>query len=342
MEPADGVDDAVITTHSRWRGALVGAGLGFAVGLIALLAPAPAHADDGHGLLGGIVSGVTSTVGGVTSGVTSTVSGATGAVSGIVAPAVTPVVAPVVNTVAPVVSPVPTPVVNVVAPVVAPLANPLPTIRQLPVVGGIVGGVVDSAPVASVTTPVAGLVDGLLGTTVGSLPVIGGVLGTTPVGSLTQPISGAVDGALGQLAGTPLLPGPVLGGVLPDGTVDPAIAADPDGALALPASLQAVREAAVRAAFAGVGIASAAAPAVLSAPSPLGGAGGPLPGGFSGLLGEGIAIVSAAAAAAAPWAKPLAILLGAAFVFLLAAGRIRPVRIALPASLAFGTDTSPD
>ncbi|TPX00719.1 hypothetical protein FJ656_31350, partial [Schumannella luteola] len=121
MEPADGVvSDAVIHERHIWRSALIGAASLVGVGLMVLLAPQPAHADDGHGLLGGVVDTTVSTV--------------------------TTVVEPVVPS--------------------------LPAVREVPIVGDVVGSVVDSAPVSAVVTPVADLVDGIAGDTVGSLPIV--------------------------------------------------------------------------------------------------------------------------------------------------------------------------
>jgi hypothetical protein len=272
MEPAGGVAlDAAETRRTHWRGALIGVGVAIAAGLLTVLAPQSAHADDEPGLVGSLVQGLAS-------GVT-----------------------------------------EVVDPVVAPL----PDARELPVVGGLVGEVVDSRPVSTVTAPVSGLVDGLLGDTVGSLPVLGGVLGDTPLGSVTQPVSGVVDGTLAQVAGTAV-----------------------DGAAAPPAP--------------GVDSGSTASGVVSTLGSALVGFAGDLP--FISHAGD-LAVVGAVGAeglfhgpvsapgdltptsavtAGGPPIGLAAAVLGAGLLFFLARGRLGPAGARAHPSPVFATDTSPD
>lgn len=213
-------------------------------------------------------------------------------------------------------------VTTAVTEVVEPVVAPLPDVRELPVVGGIVGGLADSAPVATVTQPVADLADGLLGGTVASLPVVGGLVGDEPVGSVTRPVSDTVDGALGGLAGTASTPDA--------GPASPPAASD---ALWLGSG-------AVVAATAGF-----AAEVLIS--SRVGdhvaafavGAEGPLRGPVSA-PGD-IAPTSAVTAGGPPIGLAAAVL-GAGLLFLLARGRVRPAGFRAPPSPVYATDTSPD
>lgn len=267
MQPADGVD--AVETRSRWRGVLLGVGLGLAAGLLTLLAPQAAHADDGDagGALGSLVQGPAASVS------------------------------------------------DVVTPVVAPL----PDARELPLVGEALGAVVDSRPVGAVTAPVADLADGLLGTTVGSLPLVGGLLGDDPVASVTAPVGELVDGTVGVLAGVPEAPDAVL----PDAT-------DASGAL-LPR-------------FAGAGFATAelAASALargMDLTADAVGIPAPVPG--NGFM-PGDAVPASVVTAGGSSIALVAGVLGAALLFLLARGRVRPGVFRAPPAPVFATDTSPD
>lgn len=273
MEPAGGVAlDAAETRRTHWRGALMGVGVVIAAGLLTVLAPQPAHADDGDraGLIGSLVQGLAS-------GVT-----------------------------------------EVVDPVVAPL----PDARELPVVGGLVGEVVDSRPVSTVTAPVSGLVDDLLGDTVGSLPVLGGVLGDTPLGSVTQPVSGVVDGTLGQLAGTA-------------GDADAAPAAPGDSSSTASGAATALGSALVG--FAGdlAFISHAGDLAVVGAVGAEGLFHGPV-------SAPGDLTPTSAVTAGGPPIGLAAAVLGAGLLFFLARGRLGPAGIRAHPSPVFATDTSPD
>lgn len=271
MEPAGGaVSGAVTTRRNHWRGALLGAGVAMAAGLFVLLAPAPAHADDGasDGLLGGVVSDLT------------------GAVDG----------------------------------VVSPVVAPLPSLRELPVVGGLVGDVAAGEPAGAVTAPVSGLVDGLLGDTVASLPIVGDLLGDTPAGSITDPVSGTIDSTLGDLvSGGPLLP-PVL--VPPPDP--PTIQADA-AALAAAAVTAALLPVLAHADVVGAIVAGAEN-------SPLGG--------FASVPGD--SMPTSAVTASGPPGGLAAAVLGAGLLLLLFVARVRPDLFRAPPSPTFDTDSSPD
>ena len=278
MEPAGGVGvDAVIIRRTHRRGALIGAGVAMAAGLLVLLAPAPAHADDGasDGLLGGIVSDLTGVVDGI----------------------------------------------------VSPVVAPLPSLRELPVVGGIVGEVADNTPVSAVSTPVSRLVDGVLGDTVASLPVVGELLGDRPLGGITAPVAGTVDGALGGLASGP--------GV----TLPPVLFPTPDlltpDASTIPADAQA--------AVAASGLTAVVLPALVLT-DVLGaivvGAENSSIGGFGSVPGD--FMPTSAVTASGPPGGLAAVVLGAGLLLLFFAGRIRPELFRAPPSPTYDTDSSPD
>lgn len=209
MEPADGVAlDAVDTRRTHWRGALIGVGVAIAAGLLAVLAPQPAHADDGgSSLVGSLVHDVASTV--------------TDVVDPVVAPLPDarelPLVGGIVARVAD-----SRPVSTVTTPV-ADLADGLlgGTTGSLPVIGGLLG----DRPLGSVTDPVGGLVDGALVEVAGTggdvdaapaapAPASAALrLGSAPVGltaAAIPPISRAGDLVVVVAAGAEgLLHGPV-------------------------------------------------------------------------------------------------------------------------------------
>jgi hypothetical protein len=190
MEPADGVAlDAVDTRRTHWRGALIGVGVAIAAGLLAVLAPQPAHADDGgSSLVGSLVHDVASTV--------------TDVVDPIVAPLPDarelPLVGDLVGRVAD-----SRPVSTVTKPV-ADLADGLlgGTTGSLPLVGGLLG----DRPLGSVTDPVGGLVDGALVEMAGTA----GDVDAVPAAPAPVPASAALwlgSAAVGFTAGTtPLIP----------------------------------------------------------------------------------------------------------------------------------------
>jgi hypothetical protein len=287
MEPAGDAVIDVATPRHHWRGALIGAGVALAAGILASLAPQPAHAADDRGLVGSLLGGVTSTV----------------------------------------------------TDIVDPVVDPLPDVRDLPVVGGIVATVVESTPVTTVTQPVTHLVDGLLGDTVGSLPVVGGVLGDTPLGSVVAPVGELADHSVGQLVGT--TPGtavPPLPGSASDAEPIPGIMPTTDA--------EAASQAAASAALWFSSAAFAAATALLL-DSPLAdqvvalavGAGGPFHGPVS-VPGE-LAPSSAVTTGGPPIGLAAAVL-GAGLLFMLARGRVRPAVFRVPLSPVFATDSSPD
>ncbi|GMA90726.1 hypothetical protein [Homoserinibacter gongjuensis] len=207
--------------------------------------------------------------------------------------------------------------------VVDPVVAPLPDARELPVVGGLVGEVVDSRPVSTVTAPVSGLVDSLLGDTVGSLPVLGGVLGDTPLGSVTQPVSGVVDGTLGQLAGTagdadaaPAAPG------VDSGTIASGAAAVLGSALVgFAGDLPFISHAGDLAVVGAVG-AEGLFHGPVSAPGDL--------------------TPTSAVTAGGPPIGLAAAVLGAGLLFVLACGRLGAAGVRAHPSPVFATDTSPD
>lgn len=271
MEPADGaVSGAVSIRRTHWRGALVGAGVAVAAGLFTLLAPAPAHADDGasDGLLGGVVSDLTGLVDGI----------------------------------------------------VSPVVAPLPSLRELPVVGGLVGDVVDSKPVGTVTAPVSGPVDDLLGGTVGSLPIVGGLLGDTPVGSITDPVTGTVDGTLGDLVSGP-------------GLVIPPLFPLPDAPV-LQADAGAFTAAGVTAALLSVLVHADVVGAIVAGAENL-----PF-GGFGSVPGD--SMPTSAVTASGPPGGLAAAVLGAGLLLFFFAGRLRPELFRAPPTPSYDTDSSPD
>lgn len=215
---------------------------------------------------------------------------------------------------------------GVVDKIVAPVVEPLPSVREVPVVGGLVGQVVDSKPVGAVTAPVSDLVDGLLGDTIASVPVVGDLLGDTPVGDITDPVAGTVDGALGQLVtGTGLPLPPVL--VPQDGT-PVAVAADAAVVSAASGAISMLIPVLTR-------IDGLAALAPGGEHSPFGGFGGSP--GFPGDSMPTTAISSAGSTTGLA-----AAVLGAGLVILFFAGRLRPVAFRVPSSPTFDTDSSPD
>jgi len=218
-------------------------------------------------------------------------------------------------------------VTSTVTEVAQPIVAPLPDLGDLPVVGGLVSEVAQSAPVSSVTTPLANLVDGTLGGTVGSLPIVGGVLGSTPVGNVTAPVGGAVDGILEEVAGpAPGDPGDTIGPVAP-GAGDPGDAGPVASAALMAPFLATVRTIPLLSSVGELGIVVAT------------GAGGPDHGPVS--VPGGLTPTSAVTGSGSPIGLAAAVL-GAGLLLLLARGRLRPVGFLTPPSPVYGTDTSPD
>lgn len=264
MVPTDGVDSDAVTTRSHWRGVLMGAALAMGVGLLVLVSPQQARADDSPGLVG--------TLGSVVGQVTSTVES-----------------------------------------VVTPAVEPLPELRELPVVGGIVGDIADSRPVSTVTAPIAGIVDRVLGADV--------------VAPVVAPVGGLVDGTLGGLAGAPAEPaGPLAPTPTGPGDDRGALAAEPAPASGTAASV-AMRLVPLLSSVGELGIAVAA------------GAEGPDHGPVS--IPGGLTPTSAVTAGGAPIGAAAAVL-GAGLLLLLARGRLRPDDFRAPPSPVYATDTSPD
>lgn len=267
MVPTDGVLDDAVTTRSHWRGVLMGAALAIGVGLLVLLAPQQARADDRPSLVG--------TLGSVVGEVTSTVE-------------------------------------NVVAPVV----EPLPSLRELPVVGGRVGEVADSRPVATITEPVNGLLTHVLGSDV--------------VAPVTQPVADLVDGTVAELAGVPAVP--------------PAAPAEPDGGALVPDTEAATAASDTASVFTSASSAALTVFPLLTRVGELGiavatGAEGPDPGPVS--LPGGLTPSSAVTSASAPIGAAAAVL-GAGLLLLLARGRTRLTVFRAPPSPVYATDASPD
>jgi hypothetical protein len=266
MQPAGDVAlDAANTQRTHWRGALIGVGVAIAAGLLTVLAPQPAHADDGDpGLVG--------------SGLGSSVS-------------------------------------DVIDPVVAPL----PDARELPVVGGLVGTVADSRPVSTITRPVSELADGLLGGTVGSLPIVGGVLGDEPLGSITDPAGALVDGTLAKVSGAA------------------------EATTAAPSTFDAgTASAAVWLGSSLVGFTGELPVVSHAGDLVVGGAVG-AEGLFHGpVSAPGDITPTSAVTAGGPPIGLAAAVLGAGLLFLLGRGRVRPAGFRAPPSPVFATDSSPD
>ncbi len=210
---------------------------------------------------------------------------------------------------------------DVVEQVVEPVVEPLPSLRDVPVVGGIVGRVVDSEPVGTITEPVSGLVDGLLGDTVASLPVVGSLLGDRPVGDILDPVAGTVDDTLGDLVSGPQI------GVPPVVPQPAAPTIQPDTA----------------AAFAASGIRSVVLP-VLARADQFGvivaGAGNSPLGGFASVPGD--SMPTSTVTASGPPGGLAAAVLGAGLLLILLMARVRPDLFRAPPSPTFDTDSSPD
>ncbi|GAA1055794.1 hypothetical protein GCM10017608_30340 [Agromyces luteolus] len=232
---------AVDRTAPLVRALLLGTGLAAAWIVVSLVAsPSSASADDRpNGLLG--------TVGSVVGVVDGTVDGV---VEQVVDPVLEPVAATVdtvTNTVTDAAPAPPAPV----APVVEQAAEPVETL--VPAVGGAVDTVDDTvaevaaeagslvsdiagdAPVGTITAPVVGTLDGV----VGSLPVVGSLLGDDALGGVLGPVVGAVDdtldvviGDLGPLPDDGLVPSLPLPGdpESPIAVVPPIGTGDPTGA----------------------------------------------------------------------------------------------------------------
>jgi len=269
MQPAGDVAlDAANTQRTHWRGALIGVGVAIAAGLLAVLAPQPAHAHDGDpGLMASLVQGLGSSVS------------------------------------------------DVVNPVIAPL----PDARELPVVGGIVGTVADSRPVSTITRPVSELADGLLGDTVGSLPIVGGLLGDEPLGSITDPAGALVDGTLAEVSGTA------------------------EAATAAPITSDAgTASAAVWLGSSFVGFTGELPIFSHAGDLVVGGAVG-AEGLFHGpVSAPGDITPTSAVTAGGPPIGLAAAVLGAGLLFLLTRGRVRPAGFRAPPSPVYATDSSPD
>lgn len=219
-------------------------------------------------------------------------------------------------------------VTSTVTTVVEPVVAPLPDVRELPIVGGLVGQVADSKPVGSVTQPVADLVDDLLGDTVGSLPIVGGLLGDRPVGSITGPVGGLADDALGQVTGAPAAPT----------DPDSAVPTDPDSSAVPPLVDPAFGVIDVGAVMAVVAVDTALISSVDDVVVAAG-AEGSLHGPVS-VPGD-ISPTSAVTAGGPPIGLAAAVL-GVGLLFLLARGRIGATGFRAPPSPVFATDTSPD
>ena len=214
---------------------------------------------------------------------------------------------------------------QVVDEVVSPVVEPLPALREVPVVGGLVGEIVDSKPVITVTQPVANVVDGLLGDTVASLPVVGEILGDRPVGTITDPVAGTVDDALGGLADggaapvppTVVTPAPELFPAFVGTDAATHIVADGIAALLLPA-------------LASVDVVGVVVAGAENSPV----------GGFASLPGDSMP-TSAVTAGGPPGGLAVAVL-GAGLLLLLFAGRLRLEPFRAPPSPTYDTDSSPD
>lgn len=193
--------------------------------------------------------------------------------------------------------------------VTAPVVDPLPDLRELPVVGGLIGDVADSRPVASVTQPVAGLVDGLLGSPV--------------VAPVTAPVADLVDDAVGGLAG-----GAAGAEPSPESAVPPIIPA----ASAADAASDSMMSAALRLVPAVAAAGQVAATVADDDIRPL----------FVGANARGASdAATAASSGGAPTGLAVAVL-GVGLLLLLARGRLRPESARAPGSPVFDTDTSPD
>lgn len=201
-------------------------------------------------------------------------------------------------------------VTSAVEDVVAPVVEPLPALRELPVVGSIVGGVADSRPVATITEPVAGLVERVLGVDV-----------VTPV---ADPVGGLVDGTLGELAGAPVASPPPVAPDPRDEAVAHAAESAPASAFPVTAATRLIP---LIGSVGELGIAAAT------------GAEGPGDGPVS--IPGGITPTSAVTAGGAPIGAAAAVL-GAGLLLLLARGRLRPVSVRIPSSPPGATDSSPD
>ncbi|AYF97887.1 hypothetical protein [Protaetiibacter intestinalis] len=167
MNPADGAAlDAVITRRSPWRGALIGVGVAIAAGLLVLLAPSPAHADDAP-----VLPGIPVDVG--------------AAVASVVAPP------PTVREL---------PLVGATAGVIAD-SSPAQTVTQ-PVaetLDGLLG-------VGEPTAPVAGVVDDTLATVVGvTVPEVPPVPVLVPEPASAEPAPVPAAASTGALASAAVL-----------------------------------------------------------------------------------------------------------------------------------------
>lgn len=208
-----------------------------------------------------------------------------------------------------------------VADVVEPVTAPLPELRELPLVGELVGTVADSAPVTAVTQPVTRIADGLLGDTVGALPVVGGLLGDTPVGSVLTPVADIVDGTLADIAGPASDPGPAAEAAPVADAEAASVPPLPSAALGLATGL--LLDSRVADQFGTIAV----------------GAEGPLHGPVS-VPGD-VSPTSAVTAGGPPIGLAAAVL-GAGLLLLLARGRVRPAGFRAPPSPVYATDTSPD
>ncbi|TXK18851.1 hypothetical protein [Homoserinibacter sp. GY 40078] len=147
-----------------WRAAIVGAAIPVGVGLLVLFAPGAAHADDGDGLVGGLLDKTTSVVSKTVDTVVEPISNVPDVpvVGKVVDPVVTKIVDPVVTEVV-------DPVVDTVDETVGA------TVGTVPIVGDLLG----DHPVGDIVDPVIGTVDEVVDTVVGAVsdgegPVIGG------------------------------------------------------------------------------------------------------------------------------------------------------------------------
>ncbi|PZQ88968.1 MAG: hypothetical protein DI534_09285 [Leifsonia xyli] len=282
MEPACGVgDDVATTTRHPWRGALLGAAVVVAGGLLTLFAPSAAHAADGPGSLGGLVNGAAQLVD----------------------------------------EALPLPVAGV------------PSVAEVPVVGGITGAITggitgaiaDATPVTTLTDPATTLLDGAVGSTVGSLPIVGGALGEQPIGQLVTPLPAVLDGIVGA----------ALGSATPGSAVESPVAGVHAGTSVIGALAASVLLRPGAAVAAGLAVPGALMPGALMPGFPS----GQMPLGGDAALPATPASVSAAGG---PPGGPAATVIGLGLILLLVGARVRRPTPLAPLSPVFATDTSPD
>lgn len=246
--------DEIATTrrHHALRLSLLATGAGIAWAAFSLLTPADAHADeagdDSSGLIG-IVSDVTGGAVDLVGSVTDTVA--------VIAPPVAPVtdavsdtvtrvaevgtvsvpraVPPVTSIVEPVVTDVVQPAVDVV---VQPVLETVTTVTApIPVVGGVVSGVVDAVDLSGTVAQlpdVVEIIDTIVGSVssapTGSMPVLPGVVPTDPADAFAS-ADGAEEGTPGRAESAAAVRAEARGGASP--TVPVALASVAPSALSL-------------------------------------------------------------------------------------------------------------